>query len=358
MNAIRQTQQLNKRELENAIPPSASWHADYRDTAWIYIGGIPLDLSEGDVIIIFSQFGNPTHLNMIRDRETGKSKGFGFLKYEDQRSCDLAVDNLTGADVLGRMLRVDHTRYKKRDDEDEDTWRIDRLEAEASANANGKRASDTEEESEDERRRRKKQRPMLKEEKELERMLAIKENGEDGDPMKDYLIKEKRDEVRKARDRELDRERRHKHRHRHRDEDRKDRSEHKERRREDREEVDNVRRNRKDQRRGQESVDSDGDTVKRSSHRDRRREDEPRADSRNREGRSSRSKRSRRDSGTDSSSPERHKIREKEERPRRQRSNSREHRSSGRSYGAAVEDDGSKRSSGHRQRRQHEERDD
>lgn len=311
MNAIRQTQQLNKRELENAIPPSASWHVDYRDTAWIYVGGIPLDLSEGDVMVIFSQFGNPTHLNLIRDRETGKSKGFGFLKYEDQRSCDLAVDNLTGADVLGRMLRVDHTRYKKRDDEDEDTWRIDRLEAEAAANANGKgkRASDTEE-SEDEKDRRKKRRPMLKEEKELERMLAIKENGEDEDPMKDYLISEKREEVRRARDRDTEREKRHKHRHRHRDEDKKGRTEHRERRRDDREEVDTVRRDRKEHRKRDESVDSDGDNAKRSSRRARR-EDEPRAGSRDREERESRSKRIRRDSRTDYSSPERPKGRDK-----------------------------------------------
>ena len=104
MNAIRQTQLLNKRELENAIPPSASWHADYRDTAYIYIGGIPLDVSEGDVVTIFSQYGSPTHINMIRDKETGKSKGFAFLKYEDQRSCDLAVDNFGGAEVLGLGL--------------------------------------------------------------------------------------------------------------------------------------------------------------------------------------------------------------------------------------------------------------
>lgn len=210
MNAIRQTQQLNKRELENATPPSASWHADYRDTAWVYVGGLPLDLSEGDVVTIFSQFGNPTHLNLIRDRETGKSKGFGFLKYEDQRSCDLAVDNLTGADVLGRLLRVDHTRYKKKDDEDEDTHRIDRLEAEAHAEQNGTRASDTEE-SDKERNRRKKRRLMLKDEKELEDTLAIKQHGEDEDPTKDYLIRGKRDQIDTARRRDEDRERRHRH---------------------------------------------------------------------------------------------------------------------------------------------------
>ncbi|KAI9749683.1 MAG: hypothetical protein M1815_002324 [Lichina confinis] len=117
MNNIRQIQALNKRELENGISPEASWHADYRDTAYIYVGGLPFDLSEGDIIAIFSQFGEPVHVNLVRDKETGKSRGFAFLKYEDQRSTDLAVDNLGGATLMGRVLRVDHTRYKQKDGE-------------------------------------------------------------------------------------------------------------------------------------------------------------------------------------------------------------------------------------------------
>lgn len=221
MNAIRQTQLLNKRELENATPPSASWHADYRDTAYIYIGGLHPDLTEGDVVTIFSQFGNPTHLNLIRDKETGKSKGFGFLKYEDQRSCDLAVDNFTGADVLGRLLRVDHTRYKKKDDEDEDTHRIDRweqeVEADAEINGNGKRKSvESSDESGEVRHPKKKRRHILKEERELEEMLAITRDGEEEDPMREYLIREKREEVKRAREREGERERQSRHKHRHR----------------------------------------------------------------------------------------------------------------------------------------------
>ncbi len=47
-------------------------------------------------------------LHLIRDETTGKSKGFGFLKYDDARSTVLAVDNMNGAVVLGRTLRVDH----------------------------------------------------------------------------------------------------------------------------------------------------------------------------------------------------------------------------------------------------------
>src|ERR1700749_1640150 len=99
MNSIRQTQQLNQRELDNCTPPSASWHRDYADTAFVYIGGLDSELTEGDVITIFSQYGEPVYLNLVRDKETGKSKGFAFLKYADQRSCELAVDNLGGAIV-------------------------------------------------------------------------------------------------------------------------------------------------------------------------------------------------------------------------------------------------------------------
>ena len=211
MNAIRQTALLNKRELENAVPPSASWHADYRDTAYVYIGGLPLDLSEGDVVTIFSQYGNPTHLNLIRDKETGKSKGFGFLKYEDQRSCDLAVDNLGGADVLGRLLRVDHTRYKKREGEDEETYRIDRLEDGGAQDTD----SDGAENGRGEGRR--KRRKVLREEAELGEMLKVQGDGEDEDPMRAYLIEEKKEEVDRAREKDKRREHKHRHRHRHRE---------------------------------------------------------------------------------------------------------------------------------------------
>lgn len=50
---------------------------------------------------------------MPRDKETGKPRGFAFLMYEDQRSTVLAVDNLNGAKVLGRTLRVDHVKNYK-----------------------------------------------------------------------------------------------------------------------------------------------------------------------------------------------------------------------------------------------------
>jgi RNA-binding motif X-linked protein 2 len=85
-----------------------SWHAQYKDSAYVYVGGLPYDLSEGDIIVIFSQFGEIVDVNMPREKDTGKPKGFAFIAYEDQRSTVLAVDNFNGAKVLGRTLRCDH----------------------------------------------------------------------------------------------------------------------------------------------------------------------------------------------------------------------------------------------------------
>ncbi|KAJ5908142.1 Nucleotide-binding alpha-beta plait [Penicillium taxi] len=191
MNAIRQVQALNKKELEHAIPPEASWHADYRDTAYIYIGGLPFDLTEGDIVTIFSQYGEPVHINLARDKETGKSRGFAFLKYEDQRSTDLAVDNLGGATILGRMLRVDHTRYKKRDDEEEDN-NVAKLMGDAviderkEERGGDRRTGDAD---------RQELRPILKEERELQELI---QNHDEEDPMKEFLVEEKKEEVARA----------------------------------------------------------------------------------------------------------------------------------------------------------------
>ncbi|KAL1971031.1 hypothetical protein VTN77DRAFT_2865 [Rasamsonia byssochlamydoides] len=230
MNSIRQIQALNKRELENAVPPEASWHADYRDTAYIYIGGLPYELSEGDIITIFSQFGEPVHVNLVRDKETGKSRGFAFLKYEDQRSTDLAVDNFCGATVMGRMLRVDHVRYKRREEEGEE----DNVAVMTGQAIEGARRDDDTDTERRERRSRDTRRhshdsdvedqgrPLLKEEKELAELMR---NYDDEDPMKEYLIQEKKEEVaraleklkskRSSRRRDDSRERSHRHRHRH-----------------------------------------------------------------------------------------------------------------------------------------------
>lgn len=54
------------------------------------------------------RYGEIVNINLIRDKDSGKSKGFCFLCYEDQRSTVLAVDNFNGIKILNRTIRVDH----------------------------------------------------------------------------------------------------------------------------------------------------------------------------------------------------------------------------------------------------------
>ncbi|KAI2807704.1 RNA-binding motif protein, X-linked 2 [Blomia tropicalis] len=110
---VRNITKLSEQELKLGIDIKNSWHNMYKNSAWVFIGGLSFDLSEGDIIAVFSQYGEIVNINLIRDRKTGKSKGFGFLCYQDQRSTILAVDNLNGIKLLNRTIRVDHVEEYK-----------------------------------------------------------------------------------------------------------------------------------------------------------------------------------------------------------------------------------------------------
>jgi RNA-binding motif protein, X-linked 2 len=97
-------QQLNELELKQNS--KTSWHEDYSDSAYIYIGNTPADITEGDLIAIFSQYGEVMDVLLV------KEKAFAFLGYENQKSTILAIDNLNGITVGGSTIRVDHSRFK------------------------------------------------------------------------------------------------------------------------------------------------------------------------------------------------------------------------------------------------------
>ncbi|CAB9526798.1 U2 snRNP component IST3 [Seminavis robusta] len=110
MNQIREVERINQEELARGISgTSASWHAKYARSAWVFVGNLAYELTEGDVLAVMSEYGEIDDFHLVRDEDTGKSKGFCFCKYCDARSCVLAVDNLCGFQMnQGRSLRVDH----------------------------------------------------------------------------------------------------------------------------------------------------------------------------------------------------------------------------------------------------------
>lgn len=115
LTQIKNTQKITKKEIELGLFEKASWHERFSHSAYIFAGGLDYELTEGDLLAVFAQYGELVDVHLVRDKTSGKSRGFAFLAYEDQRSTVLAVDNLSGAVVAGRKIRVDHVdNYKKR----------------------------------------------------------------------------------------------------------------------------------------------------------------------------------------------------------------------------------------------------
>ncbi len=52
---MKNLQKMNQLELERGYVGKKSWHDQYKDSAWIFVGGLPYDLTEGDIITVFSQ---------------------------------------------------------------------------------------------------------------------------------------------------------------------------------------------------------------------------------------------------------------------------------------------------------------
>lgn len=79
------------------------------DLKSIYLGNLPLTASEADVRKIFGQYGEVAEVLLITDRETGQSRGFGFVKM-NPADADAAIAALDGVDVEGHTLRVNEAR--------------------------------------------------------------------------------------------------------------------------------------------------------------------------------------------------------------------------------------------------------
>jgi RNA recognition motif-containing protein len=74
----------------------------------IYVGNINYQATEDDLRPVFAEYGEVISVKIINDRETGRSKGFGFVEMES--GADAAIEELDGKDFQGRRLRVNEAR--------------------------------------------------------------------------------------------------------------------------------------------------------------------------------------------------------------------------------------------------------
>ena len=76
----------------------------------IYIGNLPYSTTEDDLRQMFAEYGSVTSANIIKDRDTGNSKGFGFVEMESQADGEKAIENLNGSSISGRNIKVNEAR--------------------------------------------------------------------------------------------------------------------------------------------------------------------------------------------------------------------------------------------------------
>ncbi|MDF1813266.1 MAG: RNA-binding protein [Verrucomicrobiales bacterium] len=79
----------------------------------IYVGNLPYTMSEVTLRELFGQYGAVVNANIIMDRETGQSKGFGFIEMENSEEGDQAIRELDGSDVEGRNIKVNEARPRE-----------------------------------------------------------------------------------------------------------------------------------------------------------------------------------------------------------------------------------------------------
>ncbi|MDD0853506.1 RNA-binding protein [Halobacteriovorax sp. GB3] len=78
----------------------------------LYVGNISFQTNEEELKEAFSQHGEVLSVKIITDRDTGRSRGFGFVEMNDADQANACVENLDGYEVQGRALRVNIAQEK------------------------------------------------------------------------------------------------------------------------------------------------------------------------------------------------------------------------------------------------------
>jgi RNA recognition motif-containing protein len=79
----------------------------------IYVGNLPFSFRSADLEELFTPFGAVTSANVIMDRDSGRSRGFGFVEMDDDAAARSAIEELDGSEISGRQLTVNEARPRE-----------------------------------------------------------------------------------------------------------------------------------------------------------------------------------------------------------------------------------------------------
>lgn len=79
----------------------------------VFVGGLSWNTSEEGLVNNFSQFGNLEEVKVITDRETGRSRGFGFITFSDDEAASQAVSEMDGVEMDGRNIKVSFAEERR-----------------------------------------------------------------------------------------------------------------------------------------------------------------------------------------------------------------------------------------------------
>ncbi|MGB0387770.1 MAG: RNA recognition motif domain-containing protein [Ardenticatenaceae bacterium] len=79
----------------------------------IYVGNLLYEIEEDELRRVFETYGEVSKVTIIYDRDSGRSKGFGFVEMRDNKEAQDAIDALDGMPIRGREARVNQARPRK-----------------------------------------------------------------------------------------------------------------------------------------------------------------------------------------------------------------------------------------------------
>jgi RNA recognition motif-containing protein len=78
----------------------------------IYVGNLSFDTTEAEIERAFSEYGEVKSVNIVKDRETGRSRGFAFVEMRDQQAGQQAIEGLNLKQISGRAVTVNEARQR------------------------------------------------------------------------------------------------------------------------------------------------------------------------------------------------------------------------------------------------------